>query len=294
MRRPLVHGLRPISDRRYLAAESPLWDDRRGVAFFVDIKGHLLAAYDPETGELKHWSVPEDIGFVALTDGDALVLGLKSGLVAFVPETRSMWPIGDFTVPEDHRLNDGKVDADGRLYFGSVHLEARAGAGALWRLEKTGTVRKLMDGLTIPNGPAFGNGGEVFFCETSEGGIFRLCETRDGRVRKPILRVPPGRGRPDGLAVDPHGRMWSGLWEGAALLVHDPSDASTGFFPIGATFVTSLSPIGRSGRRILVTSACLPFTRGLTENYETEGMVFSARLDFDWPAVSSRFPLSRV
>ena len=49
---PVIRDIKPISKHRYLVAESPVWDDRRHCAFFVDVKGHLLGAYAPETGAI--------------------------------------------------------------------------------------------------------------------------------------------------------------------------------------------------------------------------------------------------
>ena len=72
-----------------------------------------------------------------------LIAGLKTGLHRFNPET------GNFTllhVVEPHapnnRLNDGFVDAEGYLWFGSMDDNEEDPSGALYQLGDEGCVRR--------------------------------------------------------------------------------------------------------------------------------------------------------
>ena len=174
---------RPISDHRYLAAESPIWDDRRGCAFFVDIKGHLLCAHDPATGATRHWPVVEDIGFVALTTGERLVLGLKSGLYLSDLQSSVMTRLPVLDVAEDERLNDGKVAPDGSLYFGTMALDAAAGRGRLFRLAADMSLELIDRDYGVPNGPAFTPDGALLHCDTGVNRILLTIAASSGLMQ---------------------------------------------------------------------------------------------------------------
>ncbi|MDF1779322.1 MAG: SMP-30/gluconolactonase/LRE family protein [Rhizobiaceae bacterium] len=280
---------RPISDHRYLAAESPIWDDRRGCAFFVDIKGHLLCAHDPATGATRHWPVAEDIGFVALTTGEGLVLGLKSGLYLFDLQSSVMTRLPVLDVAEDERLNDGKVAPDGSLYFGTMALDAAAGRGRLFRLAADMSLELIDRDYGVPNGPAFTPDGALLHCDTSVNRIHQLCRDEDGWRRVKTLEIPEKYGHPDGIELDPAGNLWAGLWGGSGLLTIAASSGLMQHLPLPASYVTSLCPIGTDATTLLVTSARTPLLRGEPQRQPHDGAVFIARLESSWPARSCRF-----
>ena len=287
---PLLYGLAPISAERYLVAESPIWDDRRQRAFFVDIKGHLLGAYDPVEASVRHWPVDEDLGFVALTTGEELILGLKSGLCVFHPETGALSKLASVAIAADERLNDGKVAPDGALWFGVMALDAQPGRGRLYRLAPDGSCALVDAGYGVPNGPGFDARGRVLHCDTSAGRILSLVRDGAGWTRQDFASVRDAWGRPDGIEIDALGRVWTGLWGGGGVLMIDArSDPQQSRLPVPATWVTALAPIGCDGDQVLVTSASSPLARGEQSLAPHDGAVFTARLTQSWPAKSRRF-----
>jgi sugar lactone lactonase YvrE len=64
-------------DARTDLGEGPVWDDRLGRLYFVDINACRLHAWEPETGERFSIEAPECVGCVALTsDTGKVLLGL--------------------------------------------------------------------------------------------------------------------------------------------------------------------------------------------------------------------------
>jgi sugar lactone lactonase YvrE len=53
------------------------------------------------------------------------------------------------------RMNDGGCDPDGRFYCGSMAYDETPGRGSLYRLDKDGTAKVILTGVTISNGFAF-------------------------------------------------------------------------------------------------------------------------------------------
>ncbi|MEK8141803.1 SMP-30/gluconolactonase/LRE family protein [Streptomyces sp. M10(2022)] len=57
--------------------------------------------------------------------------------------------------PVRSRVNDGCCDPSGRFWFGTMPYGPERGLGRLHRVDHDGSVTTVLDGLTIPNGPAF-------------------------------------------------------------------------------------------------------------------------------------------
>src|SRR6202035_3527939 len=90
--------------------ESPLWDHRQGVLWFIDIEAPAIFRYRPAQGELKRFETPETVASLGLAPADRLVVALRSGVYLFDPSTGKY----EFLVhPEPNRatnrLNDGRV-----------------------------------------------------------------------------------------------------------------------------------------------------------------------------------------
>lgn len=290
---PSLRDVVPICPQRFLAAESPVWDDQRAQAYFVDIKGHLLCAFDPVHGTLANWPTGEDIGFVALTDTPWLILGLSSGLHLFDPANSQMRSWISTPLAADERLNDGKVGPDGALYFGKMAMDASPDRGVLYRLDDKLDLTAVADGYQVPNGPAFARDGSLFHCDTPKGIIHRLTRDARGWRQDVAFTLPERTGGPDGVAVDPQGRLWAGLWGGHGLWVSPDGISEATVLRLPARYVTSLCPIGDKGDQLLVTSAYGPIMRGEAAMELDDGRVFLVRVDMPWPARSDRFALSR-
>ena len=99
--------------------EGPVWF--REALWFTDIKQSRLHRLDPVSGARASWDAPAPAGFIAPCKNGHFIAGTKIGLYDFDPGS------GGFSLitrvePErpGNRLNDGAVDARGRLWFGSM------------------------------------------------------------------------------------------------------------------------------------------------------------------------------
>jgi sugar lactone lactonase YvrE len=60
--------------------------------------------------------------------------------------------LGDLWADDQVRMNEGGCDPDGRFYCGSMAYDQRPGGGALYRLDPDGSVRAVLENVTISNG----------------------------------------------------------------------------------------------------------------------------------------------
>lgn len=203
--------------------EGPLcWN---GAVWFVDIKRDQIHCFDPVSNTGKSWTAPPAPGFLAPLKGEKFIAGTKAGLQTFRPDTGRFDLIA--AVEPDrpgNRLNDGAVDARGRLWFGSMDDAECDPTGRLYCFNRDGL--KVMDaGYVITNGPAFSPDRRTFYhTDTLAKTIhaFDLADNGDISGKRVFVRIEDGAGYPDGSVVDAEGCLWTGLFAGWAARRYSP------------------------------------------------------------------------
>lgn len=204
----------------YTLAEGPriVGDD----VVFVDIlTGRLLAVPAGSAAEprlLALLDVPLGaVSPVAYAPG-CWIAAAGNGIALLHPDGSANWLARpEETNPVATRMNDGCCDPAGRFWAGSMAYDNTPGAGSLYRVDPDGTVIRVLDGLTIPNGPAFDEAnGIMYLTDSAEGVIrrFRLDASGDIDSGDVFATVDPADGSPDGMTVDDQGRVWTALWGG--------------------------------------------------------------------------------
>jgi sugar lactone lactonase YvrE len=209
-----------------ILGEGPVWSAADQAVWFVDIKAPAIHRFHPGSGERRTWPAPARVGFVLPTTHGWLIAGLKTGLHKFNPET------GNFAllhVVEPHapnnRLNDGFVDSEGFLWFGSMDDSEEEPSGALYQLNDNGSIRRD-PGYVVSNGPAESPDGRVLYHpDTLAGIIYAFDRTRSGSLssKRIFARFGPGEGYPDGPTVDSEGCVWTGVFGGWGLRRYSPA-----------------------------------------------------------------------
>ena len=236
--------------------EGPIW--WRGRLWFTDIKKKRIYACDGDGGARQSWDAPSEIGFLAPLKNGHFLAGAKTGLYDFDPAT------GSFTfaraVEPDrpgNRLNDGAVDAGGRLWFGSMDDAEEKATGRLYRLDRGGLA--VMDSdYVITNGPAFSPDGRVLYhTDTLKKIIYAFDTGADGSLhnRRVFAAMEEGAGWPDGSVVDAQGCLWTGLFGGWGVRRYSPQGALMAqiFFPVAN--VTKLAFGGADLKTVYATTA---------------------------------------
>ena len=68
-----MSAVRCVANPHALVGEGPVWDDRRLVLWWIDVKNPRLFCYDPASGENRELAMPERIGCVALRENGDLI-----------------------------------------------------------------------------------------------------------------------------------------------------------------------------------------------------------------------------
>lgn len=207
--------------------EGPVWVQRDNALWFVDIKKQQIHRLNPADGSKNSWDAPEQVGFVFPAERGGFVAGLQSGLYHF-DETNGAFDL-IARVEEDkpnNRLNDGVVDPQGRLWFGTMDNDEKARSGAFYCFADGKLTPTGIDDITITNGPAVSpEGRHLYFVDTLKGTIEIADINDDGRLenRSSFVRIEKSDGYPDGPTIDSNGYLWISLYAGWEVRRYSPT-----------------------------------------------------------------------
>ena len=220
-----------------LLGESPLWHPLEQVLYWVDIPGRQLHRYHPATARHDEWHFPSEPACCVPLRGGGLLLAMRDGLWRFDPDTGQRHLVAKPPYdPARQRFNDGKADAQGRFWIGTID-DRRLSAAALYRLDGASLV-EVAAGITVSNGLAFSpDGRTLYWADTKAHVVWSFdCDGHDGSLsrRRVFQQFSPRAdgqplstygGRPDGAAVDAEGAYWVAMFEGQRLLRLGPDGA---------------------------------------------------------------------
>ncbi|MEL6330290.1 MAG: SMP-30/gluconolactonase/LRE family protein [Planctomycetota bacterium] len=174
------------------------------------------------------------------------------------------------------RLNDAKCDPGGRLWFGELHLDGSSDACRLFSLDRSGSPRMMLEGVSLSNGLGWAaDGASMFFVDSARGTLDRF-RFDDGEISERCLVRAFDDATPDGLAVDLEGGVWVALWDGGRVVrVDGISGELLGEVRVPVSRPTSCCFGGDDLRTLYITSA-LPEEARRTSEPEA-GCVFAAR-----------------
>ncbi|MFG2790151.1 SMP-30/gluconolactonase/LRE family protein [Streptomyces sp. NPDC048419] len=189
-----------------------------GIVLVDILAGRLLAAPDDPTAPLKELAqLPVPLGAVAPVTGRPgtwiAAAGTGIGLLA-LDGTQTWLARPEDGAPLPMRMNDAATDPSGRFWAGSMAYDADEGAGSLYRVDHDGTVTRVLDNITVPNGPAFTADGTSMYLADSARGVVRRypVDPATGELGTPEPFVTIGDGSPDGMTVDVEGAVWIAVW----------------------------------------------------------------------------------
>lgn len=261
--------LRVFGDTRCTVGESPVYDDRRGAFYWIDVRETpAIHRLDVATGTQSTWKMSEDIGSIVLASNDGneerLLAGLRSGFAFFDCATATMTPIFD---PEpdipNNRMNDGKCDPSGRFWCGSADPESGTADGSLYVLGRDLKCQPVQGDFVMPNGMTWSaDGATMYLADSRRGFIYaydfdnRFATLGERRIFADLGAMPGG---PDGATLDAEGCLWSAQFDGGCLIRYAPDGAIDRVVRMPVTKPASCAFGGDGYRELFVTTA----SRGL-------------------------------
>jgi len=266
--------------------ESPFWHPHEQMLYWVDISGKQILRANIYMGTVDTWNMPSEPGCMAPAVSGGLVLALRDGVfrapVWGGPLTRIARLDYD---PAVMRANDGKCDALGRFWVGTIDetrslrnagvycVDARA-AGATGIPEVVCQISPT-SGMTTANGLAFSpDNRTLYWADTPSHTVWAwdhdlasntLTAQREFATFRPKpagwLSAPSDagngryRGRPDGAAVDVQGNYWVAMFEGRRVCQFAPDGTLLAEFAVPVQCPTMPCFGGEDLKTLYLTSA---------------------------------------
>jgi sugar lactone lactonase YvrE len=252
-----------IGDTRDQLGESPVWDDRAKVLYWIDSLAGLIHRLNPAAGAIEAFRVPPPVGSLALLQDRGAILALRHGFARYDFDTGTLTP--GPSIGLDHpelRLNDGKVDPHGRFVAGTMYgsrAQDEPPLGGLYRLDASGALEQLETDLAVTNGPCFSPDGRTFYLADSPRRVIWAYDyDQNGPLRNKRLFVDTNalNSGPDGATVDSEGHLWSVMVRIGAIVrfapdgtivrtiempVQHPTSVTFGGANLDILYVTSIS-----------------------------------------------------
>jgi sugar lactone lactonase YvrE len=254
--------LRCVAPQRALLGEGPTWWASRQRLLWVDILGPSLHGWDPKHAAAHSQPLPRLASLALPCDDGRVLLATPAGLRLRAPAEHGEHGEEQLVHPAHGRAgtryNDGRCDALGRLWIGSMDVDAVPGRGALHCVE-AGRHRLVEDGFTIPNGIAWSpDHRHMYFVDSGRRTVFRYdydLERGIASHRRVWIEVPASAGKPDGLCVSEDGSVWIAMWDGWHVARHAPDGRLLGRVLVPVPRPTSCTFGGEDLRTLFITSA---------------------------------------
>jgi D-xylonolactonase len=248
--------LRDVHDE---LGEGTLWSARENALFWVDILGPALNRLSLDDGKIMRWPMPEPLGWVVERAGGGFIAGFRSGFAELDLDPFEIRPIAN---PEPqcpgNRMNDGKADASGVIWCGTMDMSEARDSGAFYRFGADRRIDRMDDGYRVPNGPAFSADGRwIYHSDSARRIVFRFAHLDAGRLgpREPFITFSEEDGHPDGMTVDADDCLWIAHWGGGRVSRFDPNGRLERAIALPARQITNLAFCGAGLDRLFISSA---------------------------------------
>ena len=295
--------------------ESPFWHPQEQRLYWVDIPGRRIARVAVKglqaQGQVEYWPLTQEPGCIAPVQGGGLVMALRDGIYLAREWGGPLQLLA--AAPYDtskQRFNDGKCDAQGRFWAGSLYEPKDLALGALYMLDGQGlhamvggTKDGVDSGVVTANGLAWSPDGRTAYWADTTAHQVRAFDfdaasgqLTHGRVFYQAAPKPAGwawgsaalyGGRPDGAAVDAEGCYWSAQYEGGRLLRLSPKGEVLAEVPTPALCPTMPCFGGADLKTLFITTSRQGRSPQELAQYPSAGCVWAMRVEVAGLAVNA-------
>ena len=268
-----------------ILGEGPVWDDVLGKLYWIDIKKQQVYRYDPGTRKIESWQLDQMVGCIIPTSNESIICALQDRLLelnTITGETKNFAPI-EKDLP-DNRSNDGKADAAGRLWIGTLNIPGENGKAGLYRVDNNGTVLKQLDKLGMSNGLGWSpDNTKMYLIDTPERHVMQFdFSLPDGTLtnKKIVLKFNEIDGSPDGMCVDAEGMLWIAFYGGKRVGCYNPANGQLIVeVEVPAENVTCCTFGGADLDTLYITTASQGVNEEGFKKYPDTGSLFSVKTD---------------
>jgi sugar lactone lactonase YvrE len=254
--------LRCVLPGQDILGETPLWCELTQSLLWLDIDNGRLQRWHPASG--RHDTFTFDArhaGTLALMRKPGQVLlGLDVGLHVFDLATGALQLLCEVEPPDSgNRLNDGRCDAKGRLWVGTMDNRLHSPSAAFYRVDADGRVQRLFGDVIVSNTVAMSPAQDrLYFSDTRRFTTWQFAldlEAGSLSDRRVFVDHSASRQRPDGACVDAQGYVWNAMFGTGRLVRYSPAGEIDRVIELPVSNPTCVCLGGPGLRTLYVTTA---------------------------------------
>ena len=266
-------------------AEGIFWHPIQHKLYWIDIEGKMIHRCDEDASNHQTCPVPEKIGTMAPLKNGNLLVALASGIaeVNFEKQT-CVYKVKIEADNAQTRFNDGKCDTNGRLWAGTMDVDAKKSIGSLYRIDSDFNVTTHIKNVGVSNGLAWSLDNKFFYyIDSPKGTITRFnFNSLSGEIINPeiLLKIPESDGTPDGMTIDNEGNLWVALWDGHNVIkVHPETGNILDQIKLPVPRVSCCTFGGKNLKTLFITTAKEGLSDNQLQNFPLSGGIFKIDLD---------------
>ena len=248
-----------LTKRRCVIGEGPIWNEKENLLYFTNGIENEICILDIYTKELKVRTVETGAAAFCFDKDYRLIVSQKNG-VYYLHDDGKLENLYDTEKYSISFGNDMKTGPDGRIYVGTQSGK-RAGVsdkvdGKLYRIDKNGNVKVLLDGLKLSNGMEWSIDGKKFYHTDSDTQIIREYDfdTENGEISYTGREVRVQG--VDGFTVDSDNNLLVACWGQGHIAVVDTEKLEVkDYIEVPAGIPASCAFCGKSMEYLAVVTA---------------------------------------
>jgi sugar lactone lactonase YvrE len=286
--------------------ESPFWHPTEQMLYWVDISGKKIQGANIDMGTIETWDLPSEPGCMAPAASGGLVIALRDGVFRAREWRGPLQRIATLDYdPAQMRANDGKCDALGRFWVGTIDETRQRRNAALFSLDgrtDPSVVACQLNQSTLPattaNGLAWSpDGRTLYWADTPSHRVYAWdfeVQSNTMTAQRTFAQFKPKpegwqfdaapdnggyAGRPDGAAVDVEGNYYVAMFEGRRVCKLAPDGTLLAEFATPVQCPTMPCFGGEDLKTLFITSARHHRSAAELAAFPLSGCVFSMRVD---------------
>jgi sugar lactone lactonase YvrE len=275
-----------------ILGEGTLWVKSHNSIYFVDIKRKKILILNIKSKKKKILKINKEIGFLSHIKHNIFILGLKGELRIVNLKTRKI--IKSIIVEKNkslNRLNDGKTDPKGRLWFGSMdNLERKIRTGSLYCLDNNLNLTEVDKNYYITNGPAFINSENFYHTDSRDKKIYKIKIDKKLKIiqKKVFVKFKNKEGSPDGMTLDKKNNLWTCHFGGACISVFNKTGKKIHKIDLPAKNITNCTFGGSNNSELFVSSAKKSLNKKDLRQFKFSGSLFRIKTNVNG-SITKRF-----
>ena len=266
---------------RCTLGEGTLWVKEHNSIYFTDIKKRKIYSFNIMTKKKNVYNVNKEIGFLAHIKGYFFILGLQGELrIQNLKSKKISKSINIEPNIKLNRINDGKTDPAGNLWFGTMdNLERNIEKGSLYKLDKNLKLTKVDKNYRITNGPAFIDQYNFYHTDSPKKTIYKIKINKNNKIvnKRIFKKLSPEEGSPDGMTLDKNKNLWVAHFHGACVSVFNQKAKLIHRIQFPAKNITNCAFGGKNTKELFVSTATKGMNKADLRKFRYSGFFFSVK-----------------